>query len=55
MVEDAVCHAWEQLSSGETGCWEVVLSQRGSSTSYGALRLLDLAYWRGPEREVKHR
>jgi hypothetical protein len=39
----------------ERVCWEVVFSQRECSTSYGALRLHDLACCRHPEREVKHR
>jgi hypothetical protein len=55
MVEEAGCQACEQLSPGERVCWEVVFSHRESSTSYGALRIPDLANCRDPEREVKHR
>ena len=55
MVEEAGCQAYENLSLGERVCWEVVFSQRESSTSYEALRILDPAYCQDPEREVKHR
>jgi hypothetical protein len=54
LVEEAVCQACEKLFPGEGVCWEVVFFQRESSTSYGALRLPDLACCRDPEREVKH-
>jgi hypothetical protein len=54
-VEEAGCQACEQLSPGERVCWEVVFSQRESNTSYEALRILDPACCRDPEREVKHR
>jgi hypothetical protein len=53
VVEEAGCQACEQLSPGERVCWEVVFSQRESNTSYRALRILDLACCRDPEREVK--
>jgi hypothetical protein len=53
VVEEAGCQACEQLSPGERVCWEVVFSQRESSTSYGALRIPDPACCRDPEREVK--
>jgi hypothetical protein len=53
MVEEASCHAYEQLSPCERVCWEVVFSQRESSTSYGALRIPDPLCCRDPEREVK--
>jgi hypothetical protein len=55
VVEEAGCQASEQLSPSERVCWEVVLSQRDSSTSYEALRIHDLACCRDLEREVKHR
>jgi hypothetical protein len=55
MVEEAGCQACEQLPPGERVCWEVVFSQRESSTSFRALRIPDPACCRGPEREVKHR
>jgi hypothetical protein len=55
MVEEASCHACEQPSLGERVYWEVVFSQRESNTSYGALRIPDLACCQDPEREVKHR
>jgi hypothetical protein len=48
------CQACEHLSPSERVFWEVVFSQRESSTSYGALRLPDPAYFRDPKREVKH-
>jgi hypothetical protein len=54
LVEEAFCQACEKLLPGEGVCWEVVFFQRESSTSYGALRLPDPAYYRDPEREVKH-
>jgi hypothetical protein len=54
VVEEAGCQACEQLSPGERVCWEAFFSQRGSSTSYEALRILDLACCQDPEREVKH-
>jgi hypothetical protein len=53
MVQEAGCQACEQLSPGERVCWEVVFSQRESSTSYKALRIPDPAYCQDPEREVK--
>jgi hypothetical protein len=53
VVEEAGCHACEQLSPGERVCWEVVFSQRESNTSYIALRIPDLACCQDPEREVK--
>jgi hypothetical protein len=55
VVEEVACHDCEQLSLGERVCWEVVFSQRDLNTSYRALRILDLACCRDPEREVKHR
>ena len=55
VVEEAGCQACEQLSPGERFRWEVVFSQRESNTSYEALRILDPAYCRDLEREVKHR
>jgi hypothetical protein len=55
VVEEANCQAYEKLSLGERVYWEVVFSQRESSTSYGALRILDLACCRDLEREVKNR
>ena len=55
MVEEVGCQACEQPSPGERVCWEVVFSQRESSTSFRALRIPDLAYCQGPDREVKHR
>jgi hypothetical protein len=55
MVEEAGCQACEKLSLGERVCWEVVFSQRESSTNYGALRILDLACCQDLEREMKHR
>jgi hypothetical protein len=55
MVEEAGCKAYEKLPLGERVCWEVVFSQRESSTSFRALRISDLACCRGLEREVKHR
>jgi hypothetical protein len=55
MVEEAGYQAYEQLPPGERVCWEVVFSQRESSTSFRALRILDSACCRGPDREVKHR
>jgi hypothetical protein len=55
MVEEAGCHACEKLPPGERVCWEVVFSQRESITSFRAMRIPDLAYCQGPEREVKHR
>jgi hypothetical protein len=54
VVEEAGCQACEKLPPGERVCWEVVFSQRESSTSYRALRLPDPACCRDPEREVKH-
>jgi hypothetical protein len=54
VVEEVGCQACEQLFPGEGVFWEVVFSQRESNTSYGALRLLDPACCRGPERDVKH-
>jgi hypothetical protein len=54
LVEEAFCQACEKPFLGEGVCWEVVFFQRESSTSYGALRLPDLACCRDPEREVKH-
>jgi hypothetical protein len=54
VVEEAGCQAYEKLSPGERVYWEVVLSQRESNTSYKALRILDPACCRDPEREVKH-
>jgi hypothetical protein len=53
LVEEAGCQSYEHLSPGERVCWEVVFSQRESNTSYKALRILDLACRRDPEREVK--
>jgi hypothetical protein len=55
VVEEAGCQAYEKLSLGERVCWEVVFSQRDSITSYRALRIPDLACYRDPEREVRHR
>jgi hypothetical protein len=54
VVEKVGCHACEKLPPGERVCWEVVFSQRESNTNFGSLRITDLAYYRGPEREVKH-
>jgi hypothetical protein len=54
VVEEAGCQAYDKLSPCERVYWEVVFSQRESSTSYGALIILDLACCRGLEREVKH-
>jgi hypothetical protein len=53
VVEEAGWQAYGQLSPSERVCWEVVFSQRKSSTSYEALRILDLACCRDLEREVK--
>jgi len=55
VVEEAGCQACEKLFLGEGVCWEVVFSQRDACTSYRALRILDLACCRDPEREVKYR
>jgi hypothetical protein len=40
VVEEAGCQACEKLSPCERVCWEVVFSQRESSTSYKALEFL---------------
>jgi hypothetical protein len=53
VIEEAYCEAYEQLSPGERVYWEVVFSQRESSTSYEALRITDLACCQDSEREVK--
>ena len=55
VVEELGCQACEHLSLGERVCWEVVFSQRESSTSFKDLRILDPACCRGLAREVKHR
>jgi len=54
VVEEASCHACEKLSTGERVYWEVVFSQRESSTIYKALRIVDMACCRDPEREAKN-
>jgi hypothetical protein len=55
VVEEVGCQAYEKLSPSERVCWEVVFSERESNTRYGALIVHDLACFRDPEREVKHR
>ena len=53
VVEEDDCQAYEKPSLGERVCWEVVFSQSEFNTSYGALRIPDLACCGDPEREVK--
>ena len=48
MVEEVGFQAYEHLSLGERVYWEVVFSQRESSTSYRSLRIPVLAYCRDP-------
>ena len=55
VVEEVGSQASKHLSPCERVYWDVVFSQRESSTSYRALRILDLTCCRDPEREVKHR
>lgn len=55
VVKETGCQACEKLSPGERVCWEVVFSQRESSTNYRTLRIPDPACCWDPEREVKHR